>query len=220
MPQGSPQFTPRQLLDAGRRAEAEGKLDHANQLYRHLTDHYAYTTEATEARNGLGRLGAGAGQQLWAENGAAASASPDSALFAHGRTPRHPFRRQRPAGGEERNYRTGRVLATLVSWVGWLIVAAGAAMVPLVLVTDPQMLSTRLALCHVPGARRGRRGGGRLLDRRPRRRVLGADGERAVRPGQRHTRAGRHRARQGRDEQALSRMAQSTPCGDAPPGAA
>ena len=87
MLQGSPQFTPRQLLDAGRRAEAEGKLDHAIQLYRHLTDHYAYTTEATEARNGLGRIGAGAGQQLWAENGAAPSASPSSAPFAHGRMP-------------------------------------------------------------------------------------------------------------------------------------
>ena len=60
MAQGSPQFTPRQLLDAGRRAEAEGKLDQANQLYRHLTDHYAYTIEAAEARNGLGRIGIGA----------------------------------------------------------------------------------------------------------------------------------------------------------------
>jgi hypothetical protein len=122
MLQGSPQFTPRQLLDAGRRAEAEGKLDHAIQLYRHLTDHYAYTAEAAEARNGLGRMGAGAGQQLWAENGAAA---PHPTPFARP----HSGARGR-AVAKERHYRTGRVLATLVSCAGWLIVAAGAAMVP------------------------------------------------------------------------------------------
>lgn len=137
MPQGSPQFTPRQLLDAGRRAEAEGKLDHANQLYRHLTDHYAYTTEAIEARNGLGRLGIGAGQQLWAENGAAASWP---VPLAHNRpSGTHSGTRDRPARAE-RHYRTGRVLATLVSCVGWLIAAAGVAMVPVVVAADPQLL--------------------------------------------------------------------------------
>ena len=139
MSQGSPQFTPRQLLDAGRRAEAEGKLDHANQLYRHLTDHYGYTAEAVEARSGLGRLGAGPAQQLWAENGAAAPA-PWPPLLAQDRAPGT----NSSVGGRpvpsERNYRTGRVLATLVTWVGWLIAAAGAAVVPLVLAADPQML--------------------------------------------------------------------------------
>jgi hypothetical protein len=142
MSQGSPQFTPRQLLDAGRRAEAEGKLDHANQLYRHLTDHYAYTAEAAEARNGLGRIGIGAstGQQLWAENGAAAPASWPTPL-SHGSrmSGTHSGVRGRPVT-TERHYRTGRVLATLVSCVGWLIVAAGVGMVPLVLAADPQLL--------------------------------------------------------------------------------
>ena len=142
MLQGSPQFTPRQLLDAGRRAEVEGKLDHAIQLYRHLTDRYAYTTEATEARNGLGRIGAG--QPLWAENGAAPSASPNSAPIAHGRMPAaHSSARSR-AVAKVRHYRTGRVLATLVSWAGWMIVAAGVATVPLVLATDPPLLLTGL----------------------------------------------------------------------------
>lgn len=142
MPQGSPQFTPRQLLDAGRRAEAEGKLDHAIQLYRHLTDHYAYTAEAGEARDGLGRIGAGAGQQLWAANGAA---SPHAATpFAHGRMPGpHSGARSR-AVARERHYRTGSVLATLVSCAGWLIVAAGVAMVPVVLATDPLLLQRGL----------------------------------------------------------------------------
>jgi hypothetical protein len=140
MLQGSPQFTPRQLLDAGRRAEAEGKLDHAIQLYRHLTDHYAYTAEATEARNGLGRIGVGAGQQLWAENGAAPPASPNSAAFAHGRMPGPHSGARNRAVAKERHYRTGRVLATLVSWAGWMIVAAGVAMVPLGLAADPSLL--------------------------------------------------------------------------------
>src|SRR4051794_30706909 len=130
MLQGSPQFTPRQLLDAGRRAEAEGKLDHAIQLYRHLTDHYVYTAEAAEARNGLGRIGAAS--QLWAENGVA-----PVSLRAHS-----------GAGSrvvaKERHYRTGRVLATLVSCAGWLIVATGVAMVPVVLATDPLLLQRGL----------------------------------------------------------------------------
>ena len=94
MVQGSPQFTPRQLLDAGRRAEAEGKLDHANQLYRHLSRPLsAYTTEAAEARNGLGRIGIGAGtaQQLWAENGARAG------VLASGRSSKAGHRAANPA---------------------------------------------------------------------------------------------------------------------------
>jgi hypothetical protein len=64
MANASPQFSPAQLLDSGRRAETEGKLDLAAQFYRHLTDHHAYTAEAAEARNGLGRVGA-AQSQVW-----------------------------------------------------------------------------------------------------------------------------------------------------------
>jgi hypothetical protein len=145
MSQGSPQFTPRQLLDAGRRAEAEGKLDHATQLYRHLTDHYAYTTEAAEARNGLGRIGigAGTGQQLWAENGSAAPASWPTAIAQNRMSGSHSGLKGRPVASE-RHYRTGRVLATLVSCVGWLIVAAGVALVVLLLAVDQQLLQRDL----------------------------------------------------------------------------
>jgi hypothetical protein len=140
MPQGSPQFTPRQLLDAGLRAEAEGKLDHAGQLYRHLADNYAYTAEAAEARNGLGRLGGiGTGLQVWAENGAAPAASWPGPIAGSRPPGTRTGTRARPVAAE-RHYRTGRVLATLVSCVGWLIVAAGAATVPLVLAADPLAL--------------------------------------------------------------------------------
>jgi hypothetical protein len=52
----SPQFTPAQVLNAARRAEAEGKLDYAAQFYRHIVDYYAATPEAQDAREGLGRL--------------------------------------------------------------------------------------------------------------------------------------------------------------------
>ena len=143
MSQGSPQFTPRQLLDAGLRAEADGKLDHANQLYRHLVDHYAYTAEATEARNGLGRLGISAGQQLWAENGAAAPAAWPGPIAINKPSASRSGGRGRHVAAE-RNYRTGRVLATLVICAGWLIVVLGAAMGPLLLAVDPQVLQSGL----------------------------------------------------------------------------
>ena len=50
-------FTPQQVLDAGKRAETEGRRDYAIQFYRHLTDHWADTPEASAARDGLARLG-------------------------------------------------------------------------------------------------------------------------------------------------------------------
>ena len=74
MAHGVPSFTPRQLLDAGRRAEAEGKLDLAHQFYGHLNDLYGHTSEATEGRNGLIRTNAGAPPpQVWQVNGTASS---------------------------------------------------------------------------------------------------------------------------------------------------
>ena len=69
MVHASQQFTPQQLLEAGHRAEGEGKLDLAAQFYRHLAEHYSYTGEAAEARNGLGRVGA-TQSQIWQANGA------------------------------------------------------------------------------------------------------------------------------------------------------
>jgi hypothetical protein len=136
MRQGSPQFTPRQLLDAGRRAEAEGKHDHATQLYRHLTDHFGFTVEAVEARDGLGRIGADAGAPLWANNGAA----PHSMPLAHGRMPGPRSGTRGREVAKKGHYRTGRALATLVSCAGWLIVATGVATVPVVLAADPLLL--------------------------------------------------------------------------------
>ncbi len=56
MPPSSPQFTPGQVLAAGRRAEAEGKPDLAEHFFRHVVEHYGATTEAAGAREGLSRL--------------------------------------------------------------------------------------------------------------------------------------------------------------------
>jgi hypothetical protein len=56
MVQTSMQFTPVQVLQAARRAEAEGKMDYALQFYRHLVEQHGTTAEAQEAREGLFRI--------------------------------------------------------------------------------------------------------------------------------------------------------------------
>ena len=58
MAQGSQQFTPAQILEAGRRAEIEGRVEYAIQFYRHLTDHLPRSAEAMTAREALTKLGA------------------------------------------------------------------------------------------------------------------------------------------------------------------
>jgi len=125
MVHASPQFTPAQLLDSGHRAETEGKLDLAAQFYRHLTDHHAYTAEAAEARNGLGRVGA-AQSQIWqpASNGVHVNGGVHAA--DGGYRPARPARtvRRRPVAPRD-HYRTGRALSRAFSALGWLIVAAG-----------------------------------------------------------------------------------------------
>ena len=56
MAQTSVQFTPVQVLQAARRAEAEGKMDYALQFYRHLVEQHGSSPEAQEAREGLFRI--------------------------------------------------------------------------------------------------------------------------------------------------------------------
>ncbi len=151
MVQTSQQFTPPQLLDAGHRAEGEGKLDLAMQFYRHLTEHYAYTAEAAEARNGIGRIGA-AQSQIWHMNGQA---------HAHdggrsGEIKPFPTRapRRRPVAPKD-HYRTGRALAVLISTFGWLTVLFGVAMpfasllpgVSIPILSPPQLIGGAAGLC-------------------------------------------------------------------------
>jgi hypothetical protein len=122
MPQGSPQFTPKQLLDAGRRAEAEGRLDLAHQFYGHLNDHYGHTTEAVEGRHGLARIGSASHYpQVWQMNGGASPAPAANGRLASGRSPRVRYVAPRP------EYRVGRALAALLSSIGWLLMVATLA---------------------------------------------------------------------------------------------
>ena len=56
MAQSKLQFTPEQVLEAGRRAEAQGQVDYAIQFYRHLIDYHPSSGEASSAREALQRL--------------------------------------------------------------------------------------------------------------------------------------------------------------------
>jgi hypothetical protein len=119
MPHGSPQFTPKQLLDAGQRAEAEGRLDLAYQFYEHLSSRYGHAPEAAEGRNGLARVGTGVHHpQVWQSDGAIAArptANVRSTLEGTGGV-KHSARSD--------GYRIGRTLAALASGIGGLAIVA------------------------------------------------------------------------------------------------
>lgn len=128
MPHGSPQFTPQQLLNAGRRAEAEGKSEVAQQFYWYLNDQFGLTAEAAEGRNGLARLEAEGQQQR-------------NVGILH-TTRAGEARRSRPPASRER-YQVGRALATLLTWSGWLVIAGAALSLAISLMPD---------LLQLPGA--------------------------------------------------------------------
>jgi hypothetical protein len=110
-------FTPAQLLDSARRSEAEGKIELANQFYRHLTEHYANTPEAAEARGAIGRIGS-IQPLAWQSGDTAAGAEVAS-------RPKRGTRR-RPVAPRE-HYRAGRALALCASGAGWLLAFLGLA---------------------------------------------------------------------------------------------
>ena len=56
MSQAYPQFTPVQILEAGQRAYAEGRVEYAAQFFKHLIDHYSNTPEAATAREAMARV--------------------------------------------------------------------------------------------------------------------------------------------------------------------
>jgi hypothetical protein len=97
MVQTSVQFTPVQVLQAARRAEAEGKMDYALQFYRHLVEQHGTTPEAQEAREGLFRIA----EWRWGEarvargrEAATAGAAPQQ------NTPPSPPSQSAPSGGQ------------------------------------------------------------------------------------------------------------------------
>jgi hypothetical protein len=55
--QVSSQFSAAQALEAAQRAEAEGRLDYAIQVYRHVSDHHQSARVGSAARAALARIG-------------------------------------------------------------------------------------------------------------------------------------------------------------------
>ena len=125
MLQAAPQFTPFQLLDAARRAEADGHIEAAFQFYRQTVDQYAYSLEAAEAREGLARLTSGWQPNIWHLNGTDKPPEPPARLQGS----RKARRGKIPVA--RNHYRAGNALAKLFGMLGWLIVAAGLAAAPM-----------------------------------------------------------------------------------------
>ena len=133
----APHFTPAQLIDAGRRAEAEGRPDLAVRFYAHLTRHYAETAEAAEAHGALGRIEV---QQADAK----AHATPATRSLPH-RSPRPP----------RNSYATGRALAGAFGVLGWLLALTGPAGVPAYLLFGADPAWSRAELLPIAGGAAG-----------------------------------------------------------------
>ena len=146
MVQTQPQFTPKQILEAGQRAVAEGRTDYARQFFQHLIDHYADTTEAANARNEMLSLGSAKAAPLVAAN------APDlrvarSNVQSDPASPLEPTRQpssspmpsstvsspmpvqaRRLAPLPEKNYIAGRVLTGILGFFGLLGLPLGFVM--------------------------------------------------------------------------------------------
>jgi hypothetical protein len=97
------------VLEAGRRAEGEGKLDYAVQFYRHLATYYPTAPEAAAAREGLARLApkhAGAAEAI-AALGVAAGPAPVAAPLAPAPSPPAPPPQPRPVAPAPTTYANG-----------------------------------------------------------------------------------------------------------------
>jgi hypothetical protein len=144
MGQMSVQYTPVQVLQAARRAEAEGKMDYALQFYRHLVEHHGMTAEAQEAREGLFRIAewrwgeARVTRRQEAPNGQPSHGSYAASAQQHDYPPEPPAhmpqviaREVAKAAGAafaqpyRARYRSATIVALLVSGVGWASVFAG-----------------------------------------------------------------------------------------------
>jgi hypothetical protein len=115
----APQLTPAQLIDSGRRAEAQGRPDLAVHFYRYLTDYFAEAIEAAEAHNALGRIGAAQALPRITRP------QPVPVRASHGA-----LSMRRGLGLRRDPYRIGRVLTAMLCAIGWLLTAAGTGAVP------------------------------------------------------------------------------------------
>lgn len=158
--QSAAQFTPEQLIVAGRRAEQQGQVGYALQFYRYLAEKYPNTAEAFEARDALFRLHGADPQQpqtqrpanaprtrppTASEQAAAASRNPqdfslsasDRAAATSERAAHRAVAPQVPVA-RQHGYRAGRFVAAILSTLGWLLllltVAGAIALVVLLTV--------------------------------------------------------------------------------------
>jgi hypothetical protein len=157
MAQVSSRFTPEQVLEAGQRAEGDGRIDYAIQFYRHLTDYHPGTAEADEAAMALQRLaGGGRTHEAPIQFSAAlqrAQRPSDASLGVAPSLP-PPLRGPQPSvsDGERRHlpaivargtataaalpppvrgYRVGRMIAVIFAILGWLLIVSGLAAIGL-----------------------------------------------------------------------------------------
>ncbi len=144
MGQMSVQYTPVQVLQAARRAEAEGKMDYALQFYRHLVEHHGMTAEAQEAREGLFRIAEWRWGEARVTRREAANGPPSHAAYSApgpqqdysgsehpGPLPQVIAREAARAAGAavaqpyRSRYRGATIVASLLTGVGWAVVAGG-----------------------------------------------------------------------------------------------
>ena len=132
----APQITPAQLLDAGRRAEAEGRPDLATRFYGHLTRHFADTAEAAVAHGALARV------ETWQMD---ANVRPPAATYP-----------PRPLPPERDPYATGRALARALGVLGWMLALTGSAGIPAYLLLRAEAAAlTRADLLPLAGGAAG-----------------------------------------------------------------
>lgn len=153
MAQVTSRFTPEQVLEAGQRAEVDGRTDYAVQFYRHLTDYHPGTQEAAEAAHALQRL-AGHGAMpsdapiqlstvlrrphpAGPHAAPMAPAAPAATWTGEADPERLPSVVANSAGRPAnlpppvRGYRIGRSIAVAFSVIGWLLIAIGVAAIGL-----------------------------------------------------------------------------------------
>lgn len=174
------QYTTAQILEAARRAEAEGRLEFAHQFYRHLAEQHPASPEAGLARDGMSRLQHIFGPDRPAREAplfdlstprrappplaAATAPAYPSAPSPQGLPVATPLAREpafddypqrqnavQPAAVVTRSeipfeppplrkdYRTARLIARLLTWIGGIAVLAGLAALP-VSILSPRSL--------------------------------------------------------------------------------
>ena len=160
MVHASPHVSAAQVLEAGRRAEADGRIEYAIQFYRHLTEHFGAAPETAFAREALSRL---EGRRNGASRGQGPARSTPPRVIpggAHAQTAQRPPVsglpapiRIAPVGSLEPppllvlpdrpgGYLAGRIMAYVMSAIGALAVVGGLVLIAGLLLGGPGRLYT------------------------------------------------------------------------------